>query len=117
MTGITSRTKPILTVEDLRVHFRTRDGLVQAVQGISFDLFPGEALGIVGESGCGKSVSALALLRLIQCPPGRITARRVEFDGAAAQYLALGTVRGYVVVRLESMRTGQRVERRLMVVR
>jgi len=82
MTGITSRTKPILEVEDLKVHFRTRDGLVQAVQGISFDLFPGEALGIVGESGCGKSVSALALLRLIQCPPGRITARRVEFDGA-----------------------------------
>jgi len=85
MTGVTHRGKPILEVEDLRVHFRTRDGLVQAVRGISYDLFGGEALGIVGESGCGKSVSAMALLRLIQCPPGRIMAERIVLDGLDIQ--------------------------------
>jgi len=72
----------ILEVEGLSVDFKTRDGLVQAVRDVSFNLFPGESLGIVGESGCGKSVTALSLLRLIQCPPGRIEATRMAFNGA-----------------------------------
>ena len=57
--------KPLLEVRNLKTHFRTDDGLVKAVDGVSFDLFEGETLGLVGESGCGKSVSALSLMRLI----------------------------------------------------
>jgi oligopeptide transport system ATP-binding protein len=70
----------LLEVEDLRVSFHTDDGVVEAVQGISYALDPGQTLGIVGESGCGKSVSTLALLRLIP-PPGRIRGN-VRFEGA-----------------------------------
>ncbi len=64
--------EPLLEVRDLAVEFVTQDGIVHAVNGISYALREGEALGIVGESGCGKSVSALTLMRLIPTPPGRI---------------------------------------------
>ena len=67
-----SSNKPILSVRDLVVEFNTEKGRIRAVDGISFDVMPGEPLGIVGESGCGKSVTALSLLRLIPSPPGRI---------------------------------------------
>jgi peptide/nickel transport system ATP-binding protein len=56
---------PLLEVEDLRVEFSTRRGIVHAVNGISFAITPGETLGIVGESGCGKSVTSLAILGLL----------------------------------------------------
>jgi oligopeptide transport system ATP-binding protein len=72
---------PLLQVEDLRVHFRTKDGLVRAVNGVSYELEEGDILGIVGESGCGKSVSALALLRLIPEPPGEIAGGHAYFEG------------------------------------
>jgi oligopeptide transport system ATP-binding protein len=62
----------LLEVNDLRTEFRMREGTVHAVNGISYSLKPGEALGIVGESGCGKSVSVLSLMRLIDEPPGHI---------------------------------------------
>jgi oligopeptide/dipeptide ABC transporter ATP-binding protein len=75
------RGEPVLTVDGLKVSFRTRDGLVKAVRDVSFDLFPGEALGIVGESGCGKSVTALSTMKLIDCPPGLIEARNMRFNG------------------------------------
>jgi oligopeptide/dipeptide ABC transporter ATP-binding protein len=71
----------ILTVEDLKTQFRTEYGLVKAVDGISFELHRGETLGIVGESGCGKSVTNLSIMKLIQSPPGLIAGGRVTFTG------------------------------------
>ncbi|MCL5959841.1 MAG: ABC transporter ATP-binding protein [Chloroflexi bacterium] len=71
----------LLQVRDLKTHFFTQDGVVHAVDGVSFDLASGERLGIVGESGCGKSVTALSLMRLIPQPPGKIVAGEVMFDG------------------------------------
>jgi oligopeptide/dipeptide ABC transporter ATP-binding protein len=73
-------TAPILQLKDLHTQFFTDDGVVQAVDGVSFDLFPGETLGIVGESGCGKSVTALSILRLVQ-EPGRIVSGQIIFKG------------------------------------
>jgi oligopeptide/dipeptide ABC transporter ATP-binding protein len=74
-------TAPVLQVKDLKTKFFTDDGVVGAVDGVSFDLFPGETLGIVGESGCGKSVTALSILRLVQ-EPGRITNGQILFKGS-----------------------------------
>jgi oligopeptide transport system ATP-binding protein len=71
----------LLQVKDLRTHFFTREGLVKAVDGISYDVYEGETVGIVGESGCGKSVSALSLLRLIPDPPGKIVGGELVFEG------------------------------------
>jgi oligopeptide transport system ATP-binding protein len=73
--------RPLLEVKDLRTQFFTQDGVVKAVNGVSFTLNEGEALGLVGESGCGKSVSALSLMRLIPQPPGKIVSGEVTFDG------------------------------------
>ena len=72
---------PLLQVRDLRTEFVTQDGVVKAVNGISYDLEKGETFAIVGESGCGKSVSALSIMRLVPEPPGRIAGGRVIFDG------------------------------------
>ena len=71
----------LLQVEDLEVRFYTKDGEVQAVNGISYSMEQGDILGLVGESGCGKSVSTMAMLRLIPEPPGKITGGRVLFEG------------------------------------
>jgi oligopeptide/dipeptide ABC transporter ATP-binding protein len=71
----------LLEVNDLRTHFFTREGVVQAVDGVSFAVEPGAALGIVGESGCGKSVTALSIMGLIPQPPARIVSGSVVFDG------------------------------------
>jgi peptide/nickel transport system ATP-binding protein len=73
--------RPLLRVEGLKTHFHTRDGIVRAVDGVSFEVMPGETLAIVGESGCGKSVTSMSILRLLPMPPARIAAGRIEFDG------------------------------------
>jgi oligopeptide transport system ATP-binding protein len=72
---------PLLSVEDLRVTFGSGDRTVHAVNGISYDVAAGETLGVVGESGCGKSVSSLALMRLLPKPAARITSGRITFEG------------------------------------
>jgi oligopeptide transport system ATP-binding protein len=71
----------LLEVRNLKTQFFTQDGVVHAVNGISYNLKEGETLGIVGESGCGKSVSALSLMRLIPSPPGKIVGGEVLFEG------------------------------------
>jgi oligopeptide/dipeptide ABC transporter ATP-binding protein len=73
--------EPLLSIRDLVVEFSTEDGIVQAVDGISYDLFPGETLGIVGESGSGKSVSTMSLLGLIPQPPGKVVRGEALFKG------------------------------------
>ena len=73
--------EPVLTIRDLTVEFKTEDGIVHAVESVSYDVFPGETLGIVGESGSGKSVSMLAVLGLIPQPPGRIVRGEAIFKG------------------------------------
>jgi len=73
--------EPLLRVKDLSTHFYTEEGVVKAVDGVSFDVEPGEILGLVGESGCGKTVSALSMLRLIPMPPGKIVSGEVFFEG------------------------------------
>jgi peptide/nickel transport system ATP-binding protein len=72
---------PLLEVRDLACHFFTLDGVVRAVDGVSFSVRRGETLGIVGESGCGKSVTALSVLRLLQKGTGRIVGGSVRFEG------------------------------------
>ncbi|MFP6891399.1 MAG: ATP-binding cassette domain-containing protein, partial [Nitrospinota bacterium] len=71
----------ILEIKNLKTHFHTPDGVVKAVDGVTYDLHAGETLGVVGESGCGKSVTALSILRLIPEPPGRITGDGIFFEG------------------------------------
>jgi oligopeptide/dipeptide ABC transporter ATP-binding protein len=73
--------EPLLSIRNLVVEFRTEDGIVHAVDDISYDVFPGETLGIVGESGSGKSVSTMSILGLIPQPPGRIASGTAMFKG------------------------------------
>lgn len=73
--------QPILQIQDLHTHFFTDRGEIPAVDGVSLYVRPGEVLGVVGESGCGKSVTALSVLKLIPQPPGRITGGSILFKG------------------------------------
>jgi oligopeptide transport system ATP-binding protein len=74
-------TEPVLKVSGLKTEFDTPDGVVHAVNGVSFEVRPGEFLGVVGESGSGKSVTMMSILRLIPSPPGRVVAGTAEFGG------------------------------------
>ncbi|HKV43055.1 MAG TPA: ABC transporter ATP-binding protein [bacterium] len=73
---MSDRTPPLLSVRDLKVHFFMDEGVVKAVDGISFDVFPGQVFGVVGETGCGKSVAMRAVLRIVE-PPGRIVSGEI----------------------------------------
>jgi len=89
--------EPIIQVKHLKTYFKTDEGLAKAVDDISFDVFPGETLGIVGESGCGKSVTALSIMRLIQIPPGLFAGGEILFQGRDILKLPddeLRTIRG-----------------------
>ncbi len=77
---MTENQKPLLEVKNLKTYFYTRDGIVKAVDGVDFQVKPGEVLGVVGESGCGKSVTSLSIMRLIK-KPGKIMGGEVLFDG------------------------------------
>ena len=72
--------KPLVEVKNLKTYFYTEDGVVRAVDGVDFSIYPGEVLGIVGESGCGKSVTSLSIMRLISIP-GKIVEGEINFDG------------------------------------
>src|SRR5439155_7929865 len=93
-------TEPLLRVRDLKTYFVTEQGsgTARAVDGVSLDLFPGETLGLVGESGCGKTVTSLSILRLIPEPPGHIRPGSfIEFEGRNLLTLApkeLRAIRG-----------------------
>ena len=89
--------QPLLAVEDLRTYFDLRQGMVKAVDGVGFTLSPRETLAIVGESGCGKSITALSLMRLVPDPPGRIVGGSVKLAGIDLLALddeAMRSVRG-----------------------
>lgn len=83
----------ILSVKDLKTYFKTEDGIVKAVDGITFDLKKGETLGIVGESGSGKSITNLSVMRLIPEPPGQIAGGTITFDGINVLGLPIDEVR------------------------
>ncbi|HWT03424.1 MAG TPA: ABC transporter ATP-binding protein [Pyrinomonadaceae bacterium] len=83
----------ILSVKDLKTYFETEDGVVKAVDGISFELERGETLGIVGESGSGKSVTNLSIIRLIPEPPGKIVSGEIIFDGEDIRALSIEELR------------------------
>jgi ABC-type dipeptide/oligopeptide/nickel transport system ATPase component len=101
MTSSSSKTvndsEPVLRVRDLHTLFQVEDRQAHAVQGVSFDVHPGEVLGIVGESGSGKSVTALSIMRLVPDPPGKIAAGEIWFQGRdllQLEYAEMRKVRG-----------------------
>jgi len=77
---MTAQMAPLLDIDNLHIRFHTLDGIVEAVDGIDFEVYPGETLGLVGESGCGKSVTALSILQLLRCPPAEIQGQ-IFFEG------------------------------------
>src|SRR6185369_2906905 len=90
---MTTQNGTILSVNNLKTYFQTEDGLVKAVDGISFELKKGETLGIVGESGSGKSVTNLSIMRLIQEPPGKIVDGEIVFENIDVRSLPIDEVR------------------------
>src|SRR3954467_2894944 len=82
-SGVGSRPsgRPLLEVKNLSTQFFTQDGVVRAVDDVSFYVMPGETLGVVGESGCGKSMTGLSIMRLIPSPPGKIAEGQILLEG------------------------------------
>jgi peptide/nickel transport system ATP-binding protein len=79
--SVSTEGEPLLSVRGLRTHLRTADGVVRAVDGVDFDIRRGETFGLVGESGCGKSMTALSILRLVPEPQATVSADMLRFDG------------------------------------
>ena len=94
MHGVAAAGEPLLAVDNLRTYFDLRHGIVKAVDGVGFTLAPHETLAIVGESGCGKSITALSLMRLVPDPPGRIVGGSVKLAGVDLLALDEETMRG-----------------------
>jgi peptide/nickel transport system ATP-binding protein len=95
-----SKIQNLLSVSGLRVHFHTDDGVLKAVDGVSFEIFAGETLGLVGESGCGKSVTAYSILQLLPAPPARYAGGEIAFRGdnlLALDDKAMRRVRGNLI--------------------
>jgi len=93
-------TQNLLEVSDLRIYFRTDDGVLKAVDGVSFDIAPGETLGLVGESGCGKSVTAFSILQLVPMPPAVHAGGEIRFRGndlLALDEKGMRSVRGNMI--------------------
>ncbi|MEE8042316.1 MAG: ABC transporter ATP-binding protein, partial [Pseudomonadales bacterium] len=117
----------ILEVRDLAVEFATYGGVVKAVRGVSFDVKRGKTLAIVGESGCGKSVTVQSIMGLIPIPPGRITSGSAQLDGREILYLSpedSGRVRGVEIGMIfqdpmtslnPTMRVGEQIAETLLV--
>jgi oligopeptide/dipeptide ABC transporter ATP-binding protein len=85
--------QPLLELQGLKTHFFTDDGVVRAVDGVSYEIYPGETLAVVGESGSGKSVTALSILKLVPSPPGRIVDGRILFKGRDLAGLSIDEMR------------------------
>ncbi|WP_320170262.1 ABC transporter ATP-binding protein [Maridesulfovibrio sp.] len=83
----------ILKVQNLQTHFVSSDGVAKAVDGATFSLSKGKVLGVVGESGCGKSVTAQSIMRLVPCPPGKIAGGEILFDGMDLTRLSIAEMR------------------------
>ncbi len=95
-----SKIQNLLSVSDLRVHFHTDDGILKAVDGVSFEISAGETLGLVGESGCGKSVTAYSILKLLPVPPAVYAGGEIDFGGEnllALEDKAMRRVRGNLI--------------------
>ncbi|MBC8035886.1 MAG: ABC transporter ATP-binding protein, partial [Rhizobiales bacterium] len=115
---------PLLAVEGLTVGFNTEQGWVRVVEDVSFELAPGEMLGLVGESGCGKSVTAQTIMRLLPSPPARIDSGRIVFEGedlAAAPESRMRKIRGNRIGMIfqepmTSLNPTQRIGRQIAVV-
>ena len=90
---MSNKENPVLRIKDLVVEFKTEKGIIRALDGVSFEVHAGEPVGIVGESGCGKSVTALSVLRLIPNPPGRIVSGSIELDGIDVTQLSENEMR------------------------
>src|SRR5688572_8043904 len=86
--------QPLLEVKNLKTQFFTQDGVVKAVDDVSFYVMPGETLGVVGESGSGKSMTGLSIMRLIPNPPGKIVNGEVVFNGRDVLKMTEEQVRG-----------------------
>ncbi|TAK21032.1 MAG: ABC transporter ATP-binding protein [Chloroflexota bacterium] len=103
---MTAGTEPLLSVRDLKTYFYPDEGIVRAVDGVTFDIFPGKTLGVVGESGCGKSVTARSILGIVEHPgrtiAGEIILRHPEGRDDADLEAALGRARELDLVRLDS---------------
>lgn len=84
----------LLSIKDLTTWFHTPEGVIRAVEGVTFDIPEGACLGVLGESGCGKSVTALSIMQLIPCPPGEIVSGSIRFDGRELLTLSQAQMRG-----------------------